>query len=165
MDDAFGLVVKEEDRLIDVCSEGSSNKPAVRQDAKRRGWAVTANSLTGHTEYRQRFFGGPIVSNAEAPQDLALRSFDIACVIEGLCKQAGRRTRPNDCFTRSGREPARATSIRLVHQQQDQTSAPQVTAVGQQKLESVLLKHIKRHCQLKEIRKPTVKWADLAAEL
>lgn len=41
----------------------------------------------------------------------------------------------------------------LVHQQQDQTSAPQVTAVGQQKLESVLLKHIKRHCQLLEVKK------------
>lgn len=40
----------------------------------------------------------------------------------------------------------------LVHQQQDQTSAPQVTAVGQQKLESVLLKHIKRHCQLVEVQ-------------
>lgn len=61
---------------------------------------------------------------------------------------------PSDPFLPVSQDPEEnppGGSQAFVHQEQDQTSA-QVTTVGQQKLESVLLKHIKRHCQLVEVR-------------
>lgn len=68
---------------------------------------------------------------------------------------SGQPPLPSDTFIPVSQDPEDNPpegSLPLVHQQQDQTSAPQVTAVGQQKLESVLLKHINRHCRLVEVR-------------
>lgn len=68
---------------------------------------------------------------------------------------SGQPPLPSDPFIPLSQDPEEnppGGSQPLVHQQQDQTSAPQVTAVGQQKLESVLLKHLKRHCKLVKVR-------------